>query len=53
MEFAFDSADTFQEIIESVIAVGFDEIILQYPYSQEELPLFERIATEVLPKLRS
>ena len=53
MEFAFDSADTFGEIMESIIGAGFDEIILQYPYQQQELPLFERVATEVLPKLRS
>jgi alkanesulfonate monooxygenase SsuD/methylene tetrahydromethanopterin reductase-like flavin-dependent oxidoreductase (luciferase family) len=53
MEFAFDSAETFKDIVESVIEVGFDEIILQYPYSQKEVPLFERVATEILPKLRS
>jgi hypothetical protein len=42
-----------QADIESVLAVGINEIILQYPTKQEELPLFERVATEVIPELRS
>jgi alkanesulfonate monooxygenase SsuD/methylene tetrahydromethanopterin reductase-like flavin-dependent oxidoreductase (luciferase family) len=53
MEFAFDSVHIFTEIVESVLDAGFDEIILQYPYHQKELPLFEQVSLEALPKLRS
>jgi hypothetical protein len=52
MEFAFDSAPIFTEIVESIIDAGFDEVILQYPYRETELPLFEQVSLEVLPKLR-
>jgi alkanesulfonate monooxygenase SsuD/methylene tetrahydromethanopterin reductase-like flavin-dependent oxidoreductase (luciferase family) len=53
MEFAFNSVHIFTEVIESVIDVGFNEIILQYPYRETELPLFEKVSFEVLPRLRS
>ncbi len=53
MEFPFESAEAFHEIMESVLEVGINEIILQYPSSRDELPLFEQVATDVLPKLRS
>ena len=53
MEFAFDSASIFTEIVEGVIDAGIDEIILQYPYRDSELPLFEQVSLEVLPELRS
>jgi hypothetical protein len=50
--FPFESLDEFSEIVESVLEVGINEIILQYPPNRKELPLFERITVEVLPKLR-
>lgn len=53
MEFAFDSANTCGEILENIIDIGFEEIILQYPYHQDELPLFEEVAVEILPTLRT
>jgi alkanesulfonate monooxygenase SsuD/methylene tetrahydromethanopterin reductase-like flavin-dependent oxidoreductase (luciferase family) len=53
MEFPFESLDEFRDIVESVLEVGLNEIILQYPTNRSELPLFERVATEVLPKLRA
>jgi hypothetical protein len=53
MEFPFESLEEFREIVESVLDVGINEIILQYPTNRKELPLFERVAVEVLPKLRA
>lgn len=53
MEFPFKSVAEFQEIVESVLDAGINEIILQYPTKRKELPLFERVATEILPKLRA
>ena len=53
MEFCIESAEMFREIMESVIEIGFNEIILQYPYYDEELPLFDTVVGEVLPLLRA
>jgi hypothetical protein len=53
MEFPFDSLEVFREIVESVLEVGINEIILQYPSKRKGMPLFERVAAEVLPKLRA
>jgi alkanesulfonate monooxygenase SsuD/methylene tetrahydromethanopterin reductase-like flavin-dependent oxidoreductase (luciferase family) len=53
MEFPFESAAAFQETMERVLEAGTNEIILQFPSSQDELPLFERVAIDVLPKLRT
>jgi alkanesulfonate monooxygenase SsuD/methylene tetrahydromethanopterin reductase-like flavin-dependent oxidoreductase (luciferase family) len=52
MEFPFDSADQCGEILERIMDIGFNEVILQYPYYEDQIPRFEQVATEVLPKLR-
>jgi alkanesulfonate monooxygenase SsuD/methylene tetrahydromethanopterin reductase-like flavin-dependent oxidoreductase (luciferase family) len=51
--FPFESLEAFSQFVESVLEVGINEIILQYPTNRKQLPLFERIAIEVLPKLRA
>ena len=51
--FPFDSAGSFRETVESVLNEGINDIILPYPNDREHLPLFEQIATEVIPKLRT
>ena len=52
MEFPFQSLNEIGEIMESILAAGINEIILQYPFSRKELPLFERVAAEIIPNLR-
>jgi hypothetical protein len=32
---------------------GMDEIVVYYPPDERQLPTFERIATDVVPRLRS
>ena len=53
MEFPFKSLEEFEEIMEGVLEAGVNEIIFPYPASREQLTLFERAATESLPKLRA
>jgi hypothetical protein len=52
MEFPFNSADECGEILEKIIEIGFNEIILQYPYNEHQLTLFEQVATDILPSLK-
>ena len=41
------------EMVERVLELGISEIGLYYPMKDEQLPKFERIATDVIPKLRA
>lgn len=36
-----------------IIDLGMDEIGLYYPLDARQVPVFERIATDVLPRLRA
>ncbi len=48
----YASPDAFAETAERVIDIGIDEIVLHYPLVPRELPVFERVATDVIPKLK-
>ncbi|MFL5674667.1 MAG: LLM class flavin-dependent oxidoreductase [Chloroflexota bacterium] len=48
----YDSTDRFEEIAGRVIELGMDELVLYHPSDERQLPMFERIATDVLPRLR-
>jgi alkanesulfonate monooxygenase SsuD/methylene tetrahydromethanopterin reductase-like flavin-dependent oxidoreductase (luciferase family) len=49
----YESEDLFVEMVERVLALGFTEIGLYYPTIESQLPKFERIAREVIPRLRA
>jgi alkanesulfonate monooxygenase SsuD/methylene tetrahydromethanopterin reductase-like flavin-dependent oxidoreductase (luciferase family) len=49
----YESADLFVEMVERVLALGFTEIGLYYPTIASQLPSFERIAQETIPRLRA
>ncbi|OGO58129.1 MAG: hypothetical protein A2Z32_05785 [Chloroflexi bacterium RBG_16_69_14] len=49
----YDSADRFEEMASRVIELGMDEIGLYYPLDERQVPTFERIATDMLPRLRA
>ncbi len=49
----YDSPDRFVEQVSRVIALGITDIGLYYPLTPAQLPTFERIATDVLPRLRA
>ncbi len=48
----YASTDAFAEKVERVIDIGITEIVLHYPLVEREMLIFERIATEMIPKLK-
>lgn len=49
----YDSTERFEEMVARVIGLGMDEVVLYYPPDEKQVPTFERIATDVLPRLRT
>jgi alkanesulfonate monooxygenase SsuD/methylene tetrahydromethanopterin reductase-like flavin-dependent oxidoreductase (luciferase family) len=49
----FDSPDRFEDMFGRIIELGMDEIGLYYPMDERQVTTFERIATDVLPRLRA
>src|SRR3954453_16124535 len=45
----YESSDRFDEMASRVIELGMDELVLYYPPDERQLPVFERIATDILP----
>ncbi len=48
----YDSVDRFEEMVNRVLDLGMDEVGLYYPLDARQVPTFERIATNLLPRLR-
>ena len=48
----YESQDLFVEMVERVTALGVGQIGLYYPALTEQIPGFERIATNVIPGLK-
>jgi len=49
----YESKEVFAAMMEQVIDLGISEIGLWYPARDEQLPMFERIAAEVIPALKA
>ncbi len=49
----YESPERFEEMATRMIDLGMDEIGLYYPLDASQVPVFERIATDVLPRLRA
>jgi alkanesulfonate monooxygenase SsuD/methylene tetrahydromethanopterin reductase-like flavin-dependent oxidoreductase (luciferase family) len=49
----YESVDRFEEMASRIIELGMDEVGLYHPLDQRQEPTFERIATDVLPRLRA
>jgi alkanesulfonate monooxygenase SsuD/methylene tetrahydromethanopterin reductase-like flavin-dependent oxidoreductase (luciferase family) len=49
----YESVDRFEEMVGRVLELGIDEIVLYHPLDERQMPTFERIATELLPRLRA
>jgi alkanesulfonate monooxygenase SsuD/methylene tetrahydromethanopterin reductase-like flavin-dependent oxidoreductase (luciferase family) len=49
----YESEETFTRMVEPVIGLGMSEIGLYYPSLDRQRPMFERIARNVLPALKS
>jgi len=48
----YESLDRFEEMVGRILDLGIDEVGLYYPLDERQVPTFERIATDVLPRLR-
>ena len=49
----YESTNRFEEMASRIIELGMDELVLYYPPDERQLPSFERIATDILPRLRA
>jgi hypothetical protein len=49
----YASEQAFADMVEGVIALGISEVGLYYPAREEQRPVFERIARDVIPRLRA
>lgn len=49
----YDSPGRFDDMVGRIIELGMDEIGLYYPLDDRQVATFERIATDVLPRLRA
>jgi alkanesulfonate monooxygenase SsuD/methylene tetrahydromethanopterin reductase-like flavin-dependent oxidoreductase (luciferase family) len=49
----YESEDTFAQMVRQVIGLGISEVALYYPMSDRQIPMFERIARNVLPVLKT
>jgi hypothetical protein len=50
--FIYESTDAFTEGVERCFDVGITEFILGYPNVDEQIPVFDQIARNVIPELR-
>ena len=48
----FDSEAIFTDMVGRIMELGITDIGLYYPTRDEQLPMLERIATDVIPKLK-
>ncbi len=49
----YESPEIFADMVRQIVALGMSEIGLYYPMVEDQVPLFETIAQEVIPKLRT
>ena len=52
-EMVYESTAVFEEIIQPYADAGINEFILTYPSNEEQIPVFERIATHVIPTMKA
>lgn len=48
----YESEDVFSEMVKPFIDMGMNEILVSYPCQEEQIPVFEKIAKEVIPELK-
>ena len=49
----YESPEIFSDMARSILDLGFTELGLYYPVLEEQVPVFEAIARELLPELRA
>jgi hypothetical protein len=48
----YESVEAFQKAVEKCIHAGITTIILGYPFVDDQIPIFEKIATKTIPEIR-
>lgn len=48
----YESEKVFADVVQKLINVGITEFLIYYPFNEEQLPVFEKIAREVIPELK-
>lgn len=48
----YDSEDNLLEYIEKYKEIGFSEFILYYPWKEEQMTAFRKVAEEIIPDLK-
>jgi alkanesulfonate monooxygenase SsuD/methylene tetrahydromethanopterin reductase-like flavin-dependent oxidoreductase (luciferase family) len=48
----YESEETCRQMVEQVIELGISEVAFYYPMLEDQVPMFERIARNVLPALK-
>lgn len=48
----YESETIFADMVARIMELGMTDIGLYYPMREEQLPMLERIASDVIPKLR-
>ncbi|MCU1391679.1 MAG: hypothetical protein JWM34_107 [Ilumatobacteraceae bacterium] len=49
----YASPELFAEMVAEIVALGISDVGLYYPLDPKQVPMFERIAADVLPHLRA
>ncbi|MCU1366580.1 MAG: hypothetical protein JWN39_2219 [Ilumatobacteraceae bacterium] len=49
----YESPEQFEDMVENVIGLGVSDVGLYYPLDPNQVPMFERLAADVLPRLRA
>jgi hypothetical protein len=49
----YESEDAFADRVERIIELGITEIGMYYPAVEAQQPMFERIATDVIPRIKA
>jgi alkanesulfonate monooxygenase SsuD/methylene tetrahydromethanopterin reductase-like flavin-dependent oxidoreductase (luciferase family) len=49
---AFRSQQDFKDVVDRYTAIGISELIFYYPHTEELLPTFKEIATDLIPTMR-
>ena len=49
----YESEEGFERMVREVIALGITDVVIYYPGVERQVPVFERIARDVVPGLRT
>jgi len=48
----YESQEAFVDMVQKLVDVGTTEFLLYYPFNMEQIPMFDKLAKEVIPELK-